>query len=71
MIRSVRVEKIRRIMIMSRYLEFEDVMADIYEAMGELDGEDIAKIHNEICLSKIKYEGDNSWVGIDKEEDKE
>ena len=56
---------------MSRFLNIADVINDISEAFEELDGEEIAKIHNEICLSKIKYEGDDSWVGIDKEEDKE
>lgn len=52
---------------MSRYLEFADVMEDISEAMQELDGDEVAKIHNRICLSKIKYsEDDQMWVSKDK-----
>ena len=63
MIRNVSQGKRRA--IMSRFLEFAEVMEDISEAMQELDGKEIAKIHNEICLSKIKYEGDDSWVSKD------
>jgi len=42
-------------------LTFTDVTDNIIEAMEELDGEQIAEIHNQICSRKIDYLEDSIW----------
>jgi aminoglycoside phosphotransferase family enzyme len=42
-------------------LSFQDVTDNIAEAMMELDGEQVAEIHNRICSRKIDYKEDSLW----------
>lgn len=46
---------------MKESLTFTGVMGNILNAMEELDGEQIADIHNQICSRKIKYDEDSLW----------
>jgi len=42
-------------------LDFSMITDSIVDTMGELDGEQIAEIHNQICSRKIKYVEDSIW----------
>jgi hypothetical protein len=42
-------------------LTFADVTDSITDTMGELDGEAIAEIHNNVCSRKIRYVEDSIW----------
>lgn len=37
------------------------VFQNICDALDELDGEEVACIHNSLCSRKIKYLSDNFW----------
>ena len=45
----------------SQKLDFEAVIRNISIAMEELDGNIVAKIHNQICMEKIRYVEDSLW----------
>jgi hypothetical protein len=45
----------------SMLLGTKEIMSNISDAITELTGDDIAKIHNEICARKIRYTGDDIW----------
>ena len=42
-------------------LDFEDIMAGLRIAIGEQDGEEVARIYNQICAKKISYDEDSLW----------
>ncbi len=47
-------------------MEYSDVMDSIRDTMCDMDGEEIVKIHNDICSTKIKYDGDSEWSEVDE-----
>ena len=42
-------------------LTFKNIVDNIANAMGSLDGEEIAELHNKICSRKIRYITDSIW----------
>ena len=40
---------------MKKSMTYRDVTDSITDTLAELDGEEVAKIHNMICLMKIAY----------------
>ena len=42
-------------------VSFSDLVSNIMEAMESLSGEEVAKVHNEICSRKIRYVEDSQW----------
>jgi len=42
-------------------MTFTTVIENITEVMGEMDGEAIAQIHNDICSTKIRYVEYSIW----------
>jgi hypothetical protein len=42
-------------------LDFAMVTSSIVDTMAELEGEQIAEIHNQICSRKINYVEDSIW----------
>jgi hypothetical protein len=49
-------------------MTFDEVIESINDAMSGLDGETIAKIHNDICITQIEYEEDDQWNKIENDE---
>lgn len=42
-------------------IAIDKVLENISKAMESLDGEEITKIHNDVCSKKIRYLGDSVW----------
>ena len=42
-------------------LDIEEVLACICMAVEESDGDEVAQMHNSICLQQIEYVGDSLW----------
>jgi hypothetical protein len=42
-------------------LNIAEVIVNIAEAVESLTGEEVARIHNDICKRKIRYIEDNVW----------
>jgi hypothetical protein len=42
-------------------LGFQDVVDNITDALTEMDGETVARIHNQICSRKVEYLEDSQW----------
>lgn len=42
-------------------LDIEDVVGNIAKVVRELDGDDVATAHNDICARKIEYIEDSAW----------
>lgn len=43
-------------------LDVQDVICDIGNVLETMNGVDLAKLHNEICDSKIVYMGDSMFA---------
>ena len=42
-------------------INIAEVIVNIKEAIESLDGEEVAKLHNDICNRKIIYVGGGMW----------
>jgi hypothetical protein len=42
-------------------VEFGDLMDSIREAMAEMPGDEVARVHNSICSNPVKYVEDSEW----------
>ena len=49
-------------------MTYTDIIENISNAMESCDGEEVARIHNNICSSKIEYDKDNQWIKIEDDE---
>ena len=47
--------------------DFDQILENIKNALDSMDGEEIATIHNQLCLSQIKYVEDSVWEEIREE----
>jgi hypothetical protein len=47
-------------MIMGK-LNFDEVMANLKDAMDELEGDVIEEMYNQVCSKKIRYVDDGIW----------
>lgn len=50
---------------MDNILTEDQVFANILKAFETLSGEEIARIHNEICSRQIKYNEDSVWEYVE------
>ena len=42
-------------------LTLDDLLAEMGEVLGQMDGEAVAALHNSICLAQVRYAGDSMW----------
>jgi len=45
-------------------MDEKDLLKNITEAFESLSGDEIAEIHNNICKTKVEYQGDSQWKAI-------
>jgi len=45
-------------------LTFQDIIDNLAEVLGEMDGIEVARIYNSICTDQIEYEEDSVWKRV-------
>lgn len=45
-----------------RSVNEKEIIAEIVEVLEQLDGDDLAEAHNQICANHAVYISDNEWI---------
>ena len=46
----------------TRTVNEKEIIAEIVEVLEQLDGDDLADAHNQVCANRAEYVEDNEWV---------
>jgi len=49
-------------MAMKREVDEQGIIAEIVEVLQQLDGDDLADAHNQICANYAEYIEDSNWT---------
>ena len=55
---------------MAKKYTYVQIMDRVRDMIKQFDGEDLAKLHNDLCLLKVKFnEAEDVWDAMDIDED--